>query len=161
MIADKAVEVLETTRLMFEISLDDSDCDEDSAEAREDNEETVEAINEAIKALERQPCTDAISREEALKEMQKYHDDCAKTSEYTRLGFETAMNVVRELPPVTPERPKGEWKHIGGNSFIDDYRCTNCNCKPPQKPYDSIKTWGWDFTDFCPNCGADMRGGKE
>jgi len=105
MIADKAVEVLETTRLMFEISLDDSDCDEDSAEAREDNEETVEAINEAIKALERQPCTDAISREEALKEMQKYHDDCAKTSEYTRLGFETAMNVVRELPPVTPERP--------------------------------------------------------
>jgi len=59
---------------------------------------------EAIKILEQEPCTDAISREEALKEMQNYYDDCAKTSEYTRLGFETAMNVVRELPPVTPEK---------------------------------------------------------
>ena len=28
------------------------------------------------------------------KEMQNYHDDCAKTSEYTRLGFETAIAVV-------------------------------------------------------------------
>ena len=26
-----------------------------------------------------------------IKEMQNYHDDCAKTSEYTRLGFETAI----------------------------------------------------------------------
>ena len=65
---------------------------------------------------------DCVSRKEALKEMQKYHDDCAKTSEYTRLGFETAMNVVKELPPVTPERPKGEWKSDGlGHIF-----CTAC-----------------------------------
>lgn len=30
------------------------------------------------------------------KEMQNYYDDCAKTSEYTRLGFETAMAVVED-----------------------------------------------------------------
>ena len=30
------------------------------------------------------------------KEMQNYYDDCAKTSEYTRLGFETAIAVVED-----------------------------------------------------------------
>ena len=49
--SEKVISVLETTRLMYEMSLDDADCDEDSAEAREGNEETIEAINEAIKAL--------------------------------------------------------------------------------------------------------------
>lgn len=32
----------------------------------------------------------------ALAKMQKYHDDCDKTSTYTRLGFETAMGVIEE-----------------------------------------------------------------
>ena len=34
------------------------------------------------------------------KEMQNYHDDCAKTSEYTRLGFETAIAVVEDASPI-------------------------------------------------------------
>lgn len=34
------------------------------------------------------------------KEMQNYHDDCAKTSEYTRLGFETAMWVVEDAKTI-------------------------------------------------------------
>ena len=32
--------------------------------------------------------------------MQNYHDDCAKTSEYTRLGFETAIAVVEDAPTI-------------------------------------------------------------
>ena len=34
------------------------------------------------------------------KEMKNYYDDCAKTSEYTRLGFETAMAVVEDAPII-------------------------------------------------------------
>lgn len=34
------------------------------------------------------------------KKMQYYHDDCAKTSEYTRLGFETAIAVVENAKPI-------------------------------------------------------------
>ena len=34
------------------------------------------------------------------KEMQYYHDDCAETSEYTRLGFETAIAVVEDAPTI-------------------------------------------------------------
>ena len=62
----------------------------------------ADAIRMAIKALEQEQCGDCISREDALNEMRRYHDDCAKTSEYTRLGFETAMEVIKSLPPVTP-----------------------------------------------------------
>ena len=34
------------------------------------------------------------------KEMQNYYDDCAKTSEYTRLGFETAISVVEDAHTI-------------------------------------------------------------
>ncbi len=39
-----------------------------------------------------------ISRKNVLAQMKSYHDDCAQTSEYTRLGFETAMEVVKAEP---------------------------------------------------------------
>lgn len=32
--------------------------------------------------------------------MQNYHDDCAKTSEYTRLGFETAIAAVEDANTI-------------------------------------------------------------
>ena len=34
------------------------------------------------------------------KEMQNYYDDCAKTSEYTRLGFETAIAVIEDAKTI-------------------------------------------------------------
>lgn len=42
-------------------------------------------------------------------------------------------------------RPKGEWRVRHDNHF----RCTNC------EQYSSFNY------EFCPNCGADMRGGAE
>lgn len=106
MITEKIISVLETTRLMFELSLDDSDCDEDSAEAREDNEETVEAINEAIKALKREPCTDAVSREAVMKslcELGYGDEENGAEAEYMSALWDTA-DKVKALPPVTPEK---------------------------------------------------------
>lgn len=41
-----------------------------------------------------------IDADKANKKMQYYHDDCEKTSVYTRLGFETAMNVVNDAPTI-------------------------------------------------------------
>lgn len=38
--------------------------------------------------------------DEIKKEMQNYYDDCAKTSVYTRLGFETAIAVVEDAPTI-------------------------------------------------------------
>lgn len=62
MTTEKIISVLETTKLMFEMSLPltDDDCDRDTIEAREDNEETIEAINEAIKAIKHGDILDKI-----------------------------------------------------------------------------------------------------
>lgn len=41
-----------------------------------------------------------IDADKVIECMQYYHDDCAKTSVYTRLGFETAIEVVKDAPTV-------------------------------------------------------------
>jgi hypothetical protein len=49
-----------------------------------------------------------------------------------------------ELPSALPERKKGEWS--------DGYRWQRCSlCKQTGK-----KSW-----NYCPHCGADMRGEKD
>lgn len=52
-----------------------------------------------------------------------------------------------------PEREKGEWtKHP---TFHEDFDCWVCNkCGEEISGHENI-------TNFCPYCGADMRGGKE
>ncbi len=115
-----------------------------------------EAIREAIRALKR-VVADTISREEALKEMQNYYDDCAKTSEYTRLGFETAMNVVKELPPVTPQPKTGYW--ISWYEIIEEEWGTehnpHCKCSECSTEVDPHTS---KFIKCCPVCGAKMLG---
>ena len=100
-------------------------------------------------------CTDAISRQAAIEEMQEKHDDCAKTSVYTRLGFETAINIVKSLPPVKPQLKTGYWiEHpeikTSAPEYLMFYECSECGykqcfCKP-------------DIHEkhFCINCGARM-----
>lgn len=51
------------------------------------------------------------------------------------------------------ERPQGEWiyERPNGKTYSDFVYCSEC-----QKPN------GFYITNFCPNCGADMRkGGAE
>ena len=41
-----------------------------------------------------------IDADKVIEDMQYYYDDCEQTSVYTRLGFETAMEVVKDAPTV-------------------------------------------------------------
>lgn len=50
-----------------------------------------------------------IDADKTIECMQYYHDDCAKTSEYTRLGFETAIEVVKDAPTIEAI-PKDQYK---------------------------------------------------
>lgn len=54
---------------------------------------------------------------------------------------DAATSVLADLPPAQPR--KGRWKGEG----LGDYRCSLCG---------EIHTR--TRTNFCPNCGADMRG---
>ena len=60
-----------------------------------------------------------------------------------------ARKVAEDLPSVQPERPTGEWIHQSKFSRIE---CDQCG-----------KVFRNSFApkNFCPNCGADMRGKQE
>ena len=59
------------------------------------------------------------------------------------------IKAVIDDAPIIEERPKGEW--ITHSDYPDRLICSNCNHK-----YD---VWFVNNgTNFCPNCGADMRG---
>ena len=84
------------------------------------------------------------------------------TEKSQRIPFGKALEIVQEFvdeqPAVDPEslRPKGRWeKHWCENDLIGHMYevCPNCSsCEI----LDTDKFWD---SNFCPNCGADMRGG--
>ena len=65
------------------------------------------------------------------KKMLSYHDDCAQTSEYTRLGFETAMELVKDADTIIPTmQEKNSEKVIGTDvCSLTDKICIGKDCR--------------------------------
>lgn len=107
------------------------------------DDELNEALDMAIKALEQEPCEDAISRQSAL--------DLATTIETDDFSGNEILNVVevddiKKLPSVTPTSKAGQW--IGGEIG----HCSVCGHKGC-----ASDIWSGCGDDvFCPNCGAKM-----
>jgi len=84
-------------------------------------------------------------------------DDCFKLSDRCRKRW--MGDIV--LPSAQPEHPKGHWIVWGGMDIPENHGkhiCSVCGEFAPvrhEKPL--IKEY---LSDFCPNCGADMRGGE-
>ena len=58
-------------------------------------------------------------------------------------------SLINSAPTVQADRPHGEWVQL----FDNTWECTNCEqCEQFGEVIEST-------SDFCPNCGADMRGG--
>ena len=55
-----------------------------------------------------------------------------------------AINAIKSIPTIEPKR--GEWVD---DDFVGQYRCSECD-------YYAI-----DEYDFCPNCGARMKGADD
>lgn len=78
------------------------------------------------------------------------------SEEYKR-GFNDAvdatLNIIQKAPTVDPV-PKGKWiRNFDGNEW--HWFCSNCK---EQWYEEDLWMGGNDFPNFCPNCGADMRG---
>ena len=56
-------------------------------------------------------------------------------------------DILEQLQSAQPERPRGEWNIIKGTGLA------SCECGHITDRYSTY--------DFCPVCGADMRGDKE
>ena len=60
---------------------------------------------------------------------------------------------IEALPPVFPARPEGKWIEKDKTPGYTKWECNNCGStfKNSQKPW----------YNFCPNCGADMKGKQD
>lgn len=84
--------------------------------------------------------------------------------ELTEIGYiGTIKRIVDSMPTIEPKHKKGKWIKVPEfcgddvSGFIDNhFSCSEC------KKEAEINPWGfYILSDFCPNCGADMRGKKD
>jgi len=102
-----------------------------------------------------------------LKQLHGMKDDCAdcekeikgkvKSCEYDRVY--TLMDFcgwIDDMPTIEPERKTGRWKFYGRETWVRDdgkpvfIQCSECNA--------TVINNGSAEWNFCPVCGADMRG---
>ena len=105
---------------------------------------------------------DLISREALKKSIEEYRSlNCVCTS--TIIGVRNVLYLIDNAPTISVDwgvdcgdktvyaRPKGEWLVVGRvmkNGKPLAVRCSICGNSPKYAV----------TSDFCPNCGADMRG---
>lgn len=94
-----------------------------------------EAIDLAIKALDQQPCEDAISRADVKKYLS------APDANGDRVIYESDLDL---LSPITPQPKTGHWTRVTDKTGHLVWECDKCG-------------WQQRFsTNFCPDCGARM-----
>ena len=112
----------------------------------------IEVWVNALPSVQTNPCDDAVSRQRLLNDLKEL---IAAWKKYPVMaeqikGVETAIGYVETIPSVTPERKKGKWI----NNIHDLPICDQCGY---MTPYDRVID-DYEYGNFCPNCGADMRG---
>jgi len=93
--------------------------------------EQNQAILTAIKALEQKPDEDCISRKAVLEIIER--------EEFKG----DALSEIEKLSSVTPQPKMGRWIDTFGGC-----KCSECNCLEA------------GYSDYCPNCGAQMQEAK-
>ena len=81
------------------------------------------------------------------------HTDCQYEEE---LSLDLEQFIENQPTVEAVSVVHGKWKRVGSGSLYDVYECTNCHC-PPKWDCLGDNHWKIAFTNFCPNCGADMR----
>ncbi len=96
--------------------------------------------------IDRQKAIDAISKKQGGVFEQDAEIDTAILYVYSE-----CKAIIKHLPSVQPR--KGKWRYGNGEpaTIGTSYSviCSECNL------------WSEYCTNFCPNCGADMRGDKK
>lgn len=112
-------------------------------------ERVLDEIDNAPK-IDTEKRGDAISREWLLKKF-----NVREAHEITRFYY--VASVIYHAPTIEPTRPHGEWIRTTHDIKGEHpqtacwYKCPVCNKDNPVNI----------MFKYCPNCGADMRGGAE
>lgn len=87
----------------------------------------------------------------------EFFDEGAREQQAYQIGWNNAIEAVMENEPTADvvERKKGMWNIIQGNIVV----CSVCGMNAPQSMTGCLinRHLEPNKSDFCPNCGADMR----
>ena len=64
------------------------------------------------------------------------------------------------LPSAQPERKRGKWIYSEDEYGVDGYHCDKCGFFVPWDYVHKFINYIEDY-NYCPNCGADMRGEQD
>ena len=90
---------------------------------------------------------DTISKQTAIDvAFDIYPDD-----EYFREQF---VKRIMALPSAQPQKMKGKWIDCKSSPH---WKCSHCGYRAPYFGFEPDDMSEW-LSEFCPHCGADMRG---
>lgn len=119
---------------LFEIGLAEN-AEKKCCKCAEEHRQLAEWLKE-LKAY-KEPCGDAISRQAVLDAFWKLNVELSPTAIWT------IQNMVKDVPPVTPQQRTGQWiEHFDESGKW--YECDQCHTD-----------WG-GAVNYCPNCGTKM-----
>ena len=100
---------------------------------------------------------DLISRQQAINAIRDYlvGKRCPDDGTLTCRLIEN--EVINKLPSIQPERKTGRWIHLSRHKWIRTHKCDQCG---NILDFDGVNAGRGD-ANFCPNCGADMRGEQD
>ena len=107
--------------------------------------------------------SDLISRQAAIDALGERPMVWTDDDQYTlgeRNQYDRDRLTIKTLPAVQPEREKGKWVYGEDEYGVDGYRCDKCG-------FFVLWDYGHNFINyignynFCPSCGADMRGEED
>lgn len=107
--------------------------------------EIIENLEEIAKALEQEPCEDAVSRE-AVEDIVMWYD-----------GQGEMLDEIQKLPSVQPKSKTGHWEWVqyDYNPKLGNWHCSECRCVVVEC-VDKNEKGGIPLYKYCPNCGAKM-----
>ena len=106
------------------------------------------------KALEQEPCEDAVSRQTVSYIIKSHIHEIITESgtdknAHTNAVLRSIVNLVETMPSVTPTRKKGKWiVEVWNNK--EHHTCSNCQHLIDYEP----------CYHYCPYCGAEMESEK-
>ena len=132
-------------------------CGDDEEVPISDKDKLLLKVNKAIcnniKALEQEPCDDAISRQAVLDIVDGYSESQSNVEDVTQ----DIISDILVLSPIKQEPKIGHWEYVqyDYNPRLGNWHCSECRCVVIEC-VDKNEKGGIPLYNYCPNCGAKM-----